>query len=124
MRCGIQRWVRSALVASALLMVPARLLAQGPPSCPSGICIVSSEAQLRDALTPGGAVDARNGDTIIFTGNITLTSDMTPVNQSITIDGNGFSLSGAGTFRGLSIGAFSIATPLPITVTVQNLTIQ
>ncbi|HYM24937.1 MAG TPA: hypothetical protein VEU08_17090 [Vicinamibacterales bacterium] len=78
------RIVWCVLVAGVVLGAAPAALAQ-TPSCPGGVCTVSTEAQLRDALTPGGAVDAAAGDTILFNANITLTSDMTAVQQNITI---------------------------------------
>src|SRR3954462_115165 len=93
----------------AIFLSATRAAAQGPPSCPGGVCVVSTEAQLADALSPGGAVFAASGDRIVFAGNITLTGDLPAVQipGTITIDGAGFTLSGAGQYRGLVVGAMS-----------------
>ena len=82
-------------------------------------------ASLRMAIT-----SASPGDTITFLGDITLDADLPAVQTSITIDGAGHTLSGKfmGTvlFRGFFIGAWEegTATQVPVTVTIQNLTIQ
>jgi len=67
--------------------------------------------KLQTALS--GAV---SGDTINFTGNITLSGALPAVAATLTINGNGFTLDGAGTYQGLQISAG--------TVLLQNLTIQ
>lgn len=59
---------------------------------------------------------AVSGDTINFTGNITLSGALPAVAATLTINGNGFTLDGAGTYQGLQITAG--------TVLLQNLTIQ
>src|SRR5579862_2535241 len=120
----VRRQIACTIAACFLVCVSPLLFAQGPPSCPGGVCIVSTEAQLRDALTPGGAVYVAPGDTIRFANSITLTSDMTAVHQSITIDGNGFALSGNGAYRGIVVGsAFATGGPV-VTLALQNITIQ
>lgn len=79
---------------------------------------VDSDATLRAAI-----VAAQHGDTITFTGNITLAADLPAVQKNVTIKGNNNTLSGDDQFRGLFIGAFSGTAQVPVEVSVQDLTI-
>ncbi len=72
---------------------------------------VSDTASMQTALS-----SAISGDTINFTGNITLSGALPAVAATLTINGNGFTLDGTGTYQGLQITAG--------TVLLQNLTIQ
>ena len=85
---------------------------------------VASDSDLRAALNP--TTGAKSGDTVTFTGNITLSGDLPAVQNSITIEGNGYALDGAGQFRGFFVGAFATgtATQVAVTVTIRDLTIQ
>ena len=57
-------------------------------------------------------------------GTITLTSgDLPIVQNNATIVGNNNTINGNNQFRGLFIGAFSGSTQVPVTVSVQDLTI-
>ena len=100
-----------AIAASLLLATPA--LATDFP--------VNSDASLRAAITSAG-----NGDTITFTGDITLTGDLPAVQSNVTIDGQSHTLSGNNQFRGFFVGKWTpgTATQVPVTVAIQNLTIQ
>jgi fibronectin-binding autotransporter adhesin len=81
--------------------------------------VVTTEAELRAAIA-----GADNGDTIIFGANITLTQDLPSLSyDGLTVDGSGFSLSGAGQYRGLFVADLSGATSGSIAVTIQDLTI-
>src|SRR5215208_1082504 len=61
---------------------------------------VATEAALRAAIA---AID--NGDRIVFTGNITLSQDLGAIQiGGVSIDGSGYTLSGASRYRGLFIG--------------------
>jgi autotransporter-associated beta strand protein len=80
---------------------------------------VGSDADLRSVLS---SVD--DGDTIVFDGDVTLTSDLPAIQWSVTIDGNGHALSGGGQHRGLFIGAPSDGAFQAIDVSVANLTIR
>jgi autotransporter-associated beta strand protein len=80
---------------------------------------VADEAQLTLAI-----VELNPGDSIVFTAGITLTADLPPIEQDVTIVGNGFTLSGADQFRGLLIGGLDEqGIPLTVQVTVRDLTI-
>jgi autotransporter-associated beta strand protein len=82
---------------------------------------VSDETALRNAVTT-----APPGATIVLGANITLTSDLPSIANSVTINGGGFTLSGANQFRGLMIAGWNPFAPTlagPITVNIQNLTI-
>jgi autotransporter-associated beta strand protein len=82
---------------------------------------VNSDASLRAAITSAG-----NGDRIIFNNNITLAGDLPAVQTNVTFIGNNNTLSGNNQFRGLFIGAWApgTATQVPVTVAIQDLTIQ
>jgi hypothetical protein len=94
-----------------LLATPALCAAQGV------VTHVSDDSTLRAALA-----SAASGDTIIFDAGITLAAELPNVAVSITIDGNGHSLSGNNQFRGLFIGVPTFSPPA-ISVAIQNLTI-
>src|SRR5690606_4299962 len=57
---------------------------------------VDGDLSLRAAILAAG-----DGDSITFTGNITLLGDLPAVQRNVTIDGNSFTLSGNNQFRGL-----------------------
>jgi len=82
---------------------------------------VSTDAELRTAIT-----NVASGNTIAFTADITLAAELPAVQTSIMIDGAGHALDGANTYRGLFFAAWTpgTATFIPVTVTVQNLTIR
>jgi hypothetical protein len=85
---------------------------------------VGNESDLNTAISAidVGGVDAGTGNTytITLTASITLDSALEAINlesgASLTIDGGGYALDGAGTYRGLFVYAG--------TVTAENLTIQ
>src|SRR5215471_6387992 len=81
---------------------------------------VGSEAALRTAVTT-----APPGSTIVLDTNVTLTANLPSVSSSLTIDGSGHTLSGANQFRGLFVAGIDPLSlgPVPINVSVQNLTI-
>jgi hypothetical protein len=82
---------------------------------------VSNDAELRAAL-----LDQQDGDTITFANDITLAGDLPAVQKSITIDGASHALDGASTYRGFFFAAWTpgTATFVPLTATIQNLTIR
>jgi hypothetical protein len=86
----------------------------------------SGVGSLRQAIMDSNLAGGSN--TIAFNpglGTITLTSgDLPLVQNNATIMGNGATLSGNNQFRGLFIGAFSGSTQVPVTVAIQDLTIQ
>src|SRR5262245_27536790 len=63
---------------------------------------VATEAQLRDAISSGQS-------TITFTANITLTSNLPPVANNVTVNGGSFTLSGNDQFRGLVVQSGTVA---------------
>ena len=84
---------------------------------------VASETALRNAINA-----ALSGDTIVFDANVTLTTgDLPSVHTDVTIDGSGHTLSGSDLYRGLVVAAFAGTagppSPVPVSVTIQNLTI-
>ena len=86
--------------------------------------VVSTDGGLRAALSP--ASGAQSGDTVSFSGNITLSGDLPAVQNSITIEGNGYTLDGNSQFRGFLVAAFApgTATPIGVNATIRDLTIQ
>ena len=116
-------WLRRGLALTALAAPP--LLAAGPAaaqtSCTatSTLFCVSDQTSLRNALS-----SAVNGDTISFTGNVSLTkgagvNDPPAITSNLTILGNGYSLNG-GPYYSLSYGGLFVDTG---TVSISNLTI-
>lgn len=99
------------LLCAAAMLLPVRAFAQ--TTIP-----VATEAALRAAIT-----SSNPGDTIVFTGNITLTSELPSIATNLTLNGAGFTLSGADQHRGLVIVAFSGTTTTRVDVTIQDLTI-
>ncbi|HVU22857.1 MAG TPA: YDG domain-containing protein [Opitutus sp.] len=103
-----------------LLVLVLTALAWGPGARAATNFGVNSDATLRSALT-----SVADGDTITFTGDITLGADLPAVQKSITIDGGGHTLDGASACRGLLIANFNGGSTLTaVTASVQNLTIQ
>jgi len=96
------------VVTALLLAAPARAVAQTHVSTEAGLA-----AALRDPATTA----------IVFDNDITLaTGDLPVVDTNIVIDGGGFTLSGSNRFRGLVVGFSAVSAP--VTVAIQNLTIQ
>jgi len=102
--------------ATAILLAAPRLLAS--PSAFTDFA-VGDDASLRLAITSAG-----DGDTITFTGDITLTADLPAVQTNVTIDGQGHMLSGNDGFRGFFIGKFSGTAQAAVAVTIHDLTIE
>lgn len=65
---------------------------------------VGTDAQLRSAISSAG-----NGDTITFTGNITLGSNLPTVTKNVTVNGGLFTLSGDNKYRGLFVQSGTVA---------------
>jgi outer membrane autotransporter protein len=78
---------------------------------------VNSASDLTNAIN-----SASNGDTITFTSNITLGSNLPALTKNVTIDGNGKTLSGQGSFRGFIVGD-PFNTSVKPTVAINNLSI-
>src|SRR5678816_770935 len=104
-----------------LLAIFVAVAASAPASAQTTIS-VADESALRGAI-----LAAKPGDTIVFTANITLTAgDLPSIANTITVDGDGHTLSGGNQFRGLFVAAFggvAAPGPAPVDVTIQNLTI-
>lgn len=86
---------------------------------------VGTNAELRAALDP--TTGAQDGDTVTFTADITLTGDLPAVQRNVTIQsasGEHFTLDGGGQFRGFLVARFNAAALEPVTVIIQDLTIQ
>jgi len=95
--------VRISLIALVFL-----LLAAGPVS--AATITVGSTCSLSDALLSaafdsvvGGCAAGSGADTIELTGDVTLSSAYSPIDSEITINGNGYSISGADAYRVFSI---------------------
>src|SRR5262249_13599538 len=112
---------RGALLSATALAgtVSLALVAAGPAQAAN--CSAGDTTTLSNCITGAG-----NGDTITLTSNITLTKDLPAGQKSGTSEGANFSLSGNNQFRGLFVGAWTpgTATQVPVTVTIQDLTIQ
>ncbi|WP_429228221.1 autotransporter domain-containing protein [Inquilinus ginsengisoli] len=65
---------------------------------------VGTDAQLRNAISSAG-----NGDTITFTGNITLGDNLPTVTKNVTVNGGLFTLSGDNKYRGLFVQSGTVA---------------
>src|SRR5690606_10002559 len=96
--------------------LPACRSAPAPASAPPPPVVTPAPA-LRAAIAT-----AAPGDTIALQSNVTLTSDLPMVTTGVTIDGGGFTLSGADAHRGLVI-VQTTESPDALDVTIQNLTI-
>lgn len=99
--CGIKVHMltsTSRLVLMAMVVGTGVLLAS--PCATAATINVANESQLRNALN-----NANNGDTIVLTANVTLTSDLPRIDRNVnfTIDGGNFAVSGADRYRGLVI---------------------
>ncbi|MCB1107033.1 MAG: autotransporter-associated beta strand repeat-containing protein [Chlamydiia bacterium] len=75
---------------------------------------VSNTTELQNAIIAANTTP----DTIVFSNSITLTGALPAVTNSYTIDGNGFSLDGASTYRGILVLGNSVSP------TITNLTIS
>jgi autotransporter-associated beta strand protein len=95
------------LSTSALRLMPIALVAAGALATagPAGAANfnVANDAQLRSAIA-----SAANGDTITFTANITLSSNLPQVQRHLVIDGGNFTLSGNNQYRGLVVQSGSV----------------
>jgi hypothetical protein len=92
--------------------------------------VLAENASVEAAILNAGTVaaldaalaSAQPGDTIVLTNDITLTANLVnTATTNITINGNNHTLSGAGSFRGLSAQSL---TNGGINVTIENLTIE
>ena len=88
--------------------VPAILLAIGFSFATSAAYAanfnVASDSDLRNAISSAG-----NGDTITFTANITLGSNLPNVTSNVTFIGGNHTLSGASQYRGLFVQSGTVA---------------
>ena len=65
---------------------------------------VANDGQLRSAISSAG-----NGDTITFTANIILGSNLPTVTKNVTFNGSNFTLSGDNQYRGLFVNSGTVA---------------
>jgi autotransporter-associated beta strand protein len=65
---------------------------------------VANSSQLQNAIS-----NAANGDTITFTANITLSSNLPTVTKNVTFNGGNFTLSGNNQHRGLFVQSGTVA---------------
>ncbi len=108
---------RSLLTGAAILSAAATgLLISAPARADNWN--VSDSGGLSRAVS-----NARNGDTITFTSNITLTSNLAKLSRNVTINGGNYTLSGSGQYRGFSVEPNERIQPGPISVAINNLTI-
>ncbi|WP_329740498.1 autotransporter-associated beta strand repeat-containing protein [Dyella sp. A6] len=93
-----------------------------PLGCALGLGLLSPAAfattyTVTDATSLSSAIaSAGAGDTISFANNITLSSNLPPVTQNVTIQGNGYTLDGNAANRGFFIQQGNVS--------ISNLTIQ
>ena len=92
----------SALRPLATVLVAAGAFAATLPASAANFN-VASDAQLRNAISSAAA-----GDTITFTANITLSSNLPQVQRHVIIDGGNFTLSGNNQCRGLIVQSSSV----------------
>lgn len=118
-RRGQRARARLALLSGTALVSAAVCVALTPTPVEAAPCVATDTSSLTGCIN-----NATSGATIILGNTITLTADLPAVQKSITIEGNGFTLNGNNQFRGLFIGAFSGSTQVPVTVAIQDLTIQ
>src|SRR5688572_30290591 len=78
--------------------------------------LVSNDAELRAAVAA-----ANPGETILFTASITLLQELPSIASDLIIDGGGHTLSGGGSFRGVTVANFSGDVASAANVTIQNL---
>lgn len=97
--------------SARLGLLSAALVGAFAPTANAATFTVNSDASLRTALTR-----AVNGDVINFSGDVTLSANLPVLTANATINGNGYSLSGAGQYRGLFVASGTWA--------INNLTIQ
>lgn len=97
--------------SAPLCLLSAALMVAFAPTANAATFTVNSDASLRTALTK-----AVKGDVINFSGNVTLGANLPVLTVDATINGNGYSLSGAGKYRGLFVASGSWA--------INNLTIR
>lgn len=64
-------------------------------------------ANYSDLVSAVAQVNAGTASTINFTGNVTLAGELNAITNGVTITGNGYTLSGANSYRGLYIAAGS-----------------
>jgi uncharacterized protein with beta-barrel porin domain len=72
--------------------------------CSGGTCTVASTSDLATAIA---SVNAGTSNTINITGNITLTSEQNAIQNAVTINGNGNTISGNNSYRVFFIAAAS-----------------
>ena len=113
----------STLAAGTHTVTATATNAQGTGSASAGLTVtiatlsVATDAELRQAI-----LAANDGDTITFTGDITLTSDLPAVQKSITIVGGSHLLDGANTYRGFLATGFLGATTFNLSgLTIRNM---
>ncbi|QIB33127.1 autotransporter domain-containing protein [Ancylobacter pratisalsi] len=78
----------------------------------AAIIYVSNDGELRNAIS-----NANNNDTITFTSNITLSSNLPAVTKSLTFAGGNFTLSGANKYQGLDVQAGTVVVR---SITISN----
>lgn len=95
----------TCLRAPIMRLVPVVLLAMGVswPALAANFN-VANDGQLRNAISSAG-----NGDTITFTGNITLGGNLPTVTKNVTVNGGLFTLSGDNKYRGLFVQSGTVA---------------
>jgi autotransporter-associated beta strand protein len=112
---------RSALSASTSRLALIALLGAGASSLAFPALAanfnVNNSSDLANAIN-----NAKRGDAITFTSNITLSTDLPNITRSITLNGAGFSLDGANRYRGLILGEKENAT-VSSTIAINNLNI-
>ena len=113
---------RAGLCSSTSRLALIALLGAGASSLAFPAWAANFNVNNRFDLANAIRYSAANGDTIAFTSNITLGSNLPAVTKNITIQGNGKTLSGGNLYRGFVIGdPFNPSAP---TVAINNLIID
>ena len=119
------RSLRTGLLASSAL--GALVLTAGTANAESFVVTNNNNSgagSLREAIIASNSSIGPNTITIAAgVGTISLASDLPQIASNVTISGNGATISGNNTYRGLFIGAFYATTPVAVDVTIENLTI-
>ena len=114
----LMRHRRSLLTGAAILSAASIGVLAAPPAQADNWNVSDSNGLWR------AVGNARNGDTITFTSNITLTSNLPTLAKNVTIIGRGNTLSGGGQYRGLSVEPNPRIQPGPINVGINDLNIE
>ncbi len=109
----LMRYRRNLLTSAAILSAAATGLLIASPALAYNWNVSDSSGLTR------AVINANSGDTITFTSNITLTSNIGLITKNVTINGGNYTLSGGGQYRGFAVES----SASPISVAINDLTI-